>query len=64
MAERRWTVNGLGDFSEVYSKRLKTWVRTSKQVVRPCGRVVASGSTHDGERVVLEMEPGEVWTVR
>lgn len=64
MAERHWTVNGLGDFSEVYSERLKTWVRTSRQVVLPCGQVVASGRTDEDERVELHMEPGEVWTVR
>jgi len=64
VAERKWTVNGLGDHSEVYSERLRSWIKASRQVVRPSGLVEATGRTGTGERVTLEMNPGEIWLVR
>lgn len=64
MAQRYWTVNGLGDHSEVYFESQHTWVKASKQVVRPAGLVEATGLTQSGERVTLRMSPGETWLVR
>lgn len=64
MAQRYWTVNGLGDHSEIYSEARRAWVKASKQVVTPAGLVEATGSTQSGERVTLRMGPGETWLVR
>lgn len=64
MAQRYWTVNGLGDHSEVYSESQHSWVKSSKQVLRPAGLVEATGLTEGGERVTLRMSPGETWLVR
>lgn len=64
MAQRYWTVNGLGDYSEVYSEARRTWVKASKQVVTPAGLVEATGRAEGGERVTLRMGPGETWLVR
>lgn len=36
-AQRYWAVNGLGDHSEVHSETRQTWVKASKQVLRPAG---------------------------
>ena len=63
MAQRYWTVNGLGDHSEVYSESQHTWVKASKQVVRPDGLVEVTGLTEGGERVTLRMRLGETWLV-
>lgn len=59
LAQQLWTVNGLGDYSEIYSHELQTWVKTSKRVLRPSGLVEAAGLTDSGERVTFEMNPGE-----
>ena len=64
LAQRYWTVNGLGDHSEVYSETRRTWVKASKQVVTPAGLVEATVSTQSVERVTLRVSPREIWLVR
>ena len=66
MTVSTWTVEtlGLGDFSEVYSEELQTWVTASKRVRRRDGQVSATGATESGERVTVMMPIGSTWTVR
>ncbi len=64
MAQRQWTVNGVGTHSEVYSEELQSWVRASRHVARPSGLVEVTGLTDNGERVTLRMREGEIWLVR
>jgi hypothetical protein len=66
MTVSTWTVEtlGLGDFSEVYSEELQTWVRAIKRVRRRDGQVSATGPTESGERVTVMMPIGSTGTVR
>lgn len=66
MTVSTWTVEnlGLGDFSEVYSEELQTWVRAIKRVRHRDGQVSATGPTESGERVTVMMPIGSTWTVR
>jgi hypothetical protein len=64
LAQQRWTVNGLGYHSEVFSEELQSWVKVSKEVAWPSGPVEVTGFTDSGERVTLRMNPGETLLVR
>lgn len=64
MTERRWTVNGLGDHSEVFDEQQQSWVKASKQVVTPSGLVKVTGRNNSGEKVTIRMCEGETWLVR
>ena len=64
MAQRQWTVNGLGTHSEVYSEDLQSWVKASRHVARLSGLVEVTGLTDSGERVTLRLGEGETWLVR
>lgn len=57
-------MNGLGDYSEVFSEELQSWVKPSKQVVRPTGTVEVTGRTECGQRVTIRMGEGETRLVR
>ena len=57
-------MNGLGDHSEVFSEQLQSWVKASKQVVRPSGLVEVTGRTNSGEKFTIRMCEGETWLVR
>ena len=64
MTQRQWTVNGLGDHSEVFSEDLQSWVKASKHIAKPSGLAEVTGRTDSGERVTIRMGAGETWLVR
>lgn len=63
LTKRQWAVRGLGDYSEIDSEELQTWVNTSKRALQSAGVVEAFGVAA-GERVTIRMNPGETWLVR